>query len=224
METAKKGKSKKAAAITAEKIREAYVEYLLTKGKRPATVFKFCKDTGFSEDAFYAEFGSFAGIEKEIWKGFAQLTIGRLQADQHAEGFNAREKILAFYFTLAEVLRAERSLVLFQLKDWKVPGLPPVFIKSFKSIFDPWIEAVLDEGKKSGEIAKRPYLDKKYGSLLWLHLHFILRFWSQDDSAGFEKTDAAIEKSVNLAFDLIGKGIIDNALDFGKFLYQQARD
>ena len=224
MDTPKKNKPKGKATITPDKIRSAYVEYLLTKGKRPATVYKFCKEAGFSEDAFYAEFGSFAGIEKEIWKGFAQVTINRLEADKNFEGFNAREKILAFYFTLIEVLRAERSLVLFQLKDWKVPGLPPVFIKSFKSIFDTWVETVLDEGKKSGEIAKRPYLDKKYSPLLWFHLQFILRFWSHDDSAGFEKTDAAIEKSVNLAFDLIGKGIIDNALDFGKFLYQQARD
>jgi hypothetical protein len=42
--------------------------------------------------------------------------------------------------------------------------------------------------------------------------------------ANFEKTDAAIEKSVNLAFDLIGKGILDNALDFGKFLYQNSKN
>ena len=223
MTAAKKTKPRK-TTIPPQKIREAYAEYLLTRGKRPATVFKFCKEAGFSEDAFYAEFGSFAGIEKEIWRTLAQETIDRLQADENFAGFSAREKILAFYFTLAEVLRAERSLVLFQLKDWKIPGLPPVFIKSFKSIFDPWIESVLDEGKKSGEIARRPYVDKRYGVLLWLHLHFILHFWAHDDSAGFEKTDAAIEKSVNLAFDLIGKGIIDNALDFGKFLYQEARD
>jgi hypothetical protein len=49
---------------------------------------------------------------------------------------------------------------------------------------------------------------------------FILLFWKEDDSAGFEKTDAAVEKSVNLAFDLIGKGAVDSAIDFAKFLYQ----
>jgi hypothetical protein len=59
---------------------------------------------------------------------------------------------------------------------------------------------------------------------LWFHLHFILRFWCNDDSRDFEKTDEAIEKSVNLAFDLIGKGVLDNAFDFGKFLFQQAKN
>ena len=45
-------------------------------------------------------------------------------------------------------------------------------------------------------------------------------FWKEDNSPGFEKTDAAIEKSVNLAFDLIGKGAVDSAIDFAKFMYQ----
>jgi hypothetical protein len=53
-----------------------------------------------------------------------------------------------------------------------------------------------------------------------MHLGFLLLFWRDDESAGFEKTDAAIEKSVNLAFDLIGKGAVDSAFDFAKFLYQ----
>jgi hypothetical protein len=57
-----------------------------------------------------------------------------------------------------------------------------------------------------------------------MHFMFILQFWAHDESANFEKTDAAIEKSVNLAFDLIGKGILDNALDFGKFLYQNSKN
>jgi ubiquinone biosynthesis protein COQ9 len=47
-----------------------------------------------------------------------------------------------------------------------------------------------------------------------------LKFWIDDTSNAFEKTDAAIEKSVNLAMDLMGKSPLDAALDFGKFLFQ----
>jgi hypothetical protein len=53
-----------------------------------------------------------------------------------------------------------------------------------------------------------------------MQLAFLLMFWRDDNSPAFEQTDAAIEKSVNLAFDLIGKGAIDSMLDFAKFLYQ----
>jgi hypothetical protein len=54
-------------------------------------------------------------------------------------------------------------------------------------------------------------------------MHFVLMFWVKDESAEFEKTDEAIEKSVNLAFDLMGKGVVDNVFEFGKFLFQQAK-
>jgi len=53
-----------------------------------------------------------------------------------------------------------------------------------------------------------------------LQFLFVLNFWLNDDSAQFEKTDAAIEKAVHLSFDLMGKGPLDTMVDFAKFLYQ----
>ncbi len=214
----------KASSASAEKITAAYRDYVLTEGKQPASVFKFCKDQGFKEDEFYQYFGSFEALEKAIWKNFVDETRSKMEADASYSTFTTREKILTFYFMLTEALKTDRSFVLHQLKSWKKPGLVPTFLKGFKASFDEWINSVLNEGKASGEIAKRPYLDERYDVLFWLHLMFILQFWSHDDSANFEKTDAAIEKSVNLAFDLIGKGVLDNALDFGKFLYQNSKN
>jgi hypothetical protein len=51
---------------------------------------------------------------------------------------------------------------------------------------------------------------------------FILRFWTKDDSARFEKTDMAIEKSVNTIFDVFDNTPLENILDFGKFLYKES--
>jgi hypothetical protein len=39
-----------------------------------------------------------------------------------------------------------------------------------------------------------------------------------DSSAGFEKTDEAIEKGVNVTFDLFQRSPIDNLFEYGKFL------
>lgn len=223
MEKTRKSKVKGNSA-SAEKITSAYRDYVLTEGKQPASVFKFCKDQGIKEDEFYQYFGSFEALEKAIWKNFVDDTRSKMVADASYSTFTTREKILTFYFMLAEALKADRSFVLHLLKSWKKPGMVPAFLKGFKASFDEWITSVLNEGKASGEIAKRPYLDERYEVLFWLHLMFILQFWSHDESANFEKTDAAIEKSVNLAFDLIGKGVLDNALDFGKFLYQNSKN
>jgi hypothetical protein len=235
METTKKSSSKRpgtaaspsrstlrqsAAGMSADKIRAAYVDYLLTQGKQPASVYKFCLDLGFKEEVFYASFGSFDAIERDIWTGFITKTVDRLKSDKTFASFTSREKILSFYYSLLEVLKNNRSFAIQQLFSFRKPELTPAYLKDFKKVFEEFISSALNHGKSNGEVSPRPYLDKFYPQLFWMHLGFILLFWREDDSAGFEQTDAAVEKSVNLAFDLIGKGAIDTAFDFAKFLYQ----
>lgn len=220
MESEKKAKSKKSST----NLEQAYREFVLTEGKRPATVFKFCKDVGIAESEFYQQYASFDALERSIWASYVTDTRKRMEADDAYIKFSAREKILTFYFMLAESLKSDRSFVLHQLGSIKTPAATPVFLKGFKKAFEEWISGVLLEGQSTGEIAKRPYLENQYPSLFWFHMMFILQFWSHDESTGFEKTDVAIEKSVTLAFDLIGKGVLDNALDFGKFLYQHSKN
>jgi translation initiation factor IF-3 len=42
-----------------------------------------------------------------------------------------------------------------------------------------------------------------------------------DNSAQFESTDVAIEKSVNTVFDVFDNTPLERVVDFGKFLYKQ---
>lgn len=220
METTKKSTRKSNQKVSDEKIVAAYIKHLLVEGKQPVSVFKFCHDLHIEEEAFYNLVGSFDGLDRLIWKRFIDKTIARLESDRSFKDFSSREKMLAFYFTLLEELKSNRSYAIFHLGSFRKPEMTPGYLKSFKEVFESFFEKILAEGKGNGEVANRPYLDRRYPQLFWFHLGFILLFWKDDDSAAFERTDAAIEKSVNLAFDLIGKGTIDSALDFGKFVYQ----
>jgi hypothetical protein len=221
METAaKKSKKNPASSNTETSLAAAYIRYILTNGQKPPSVFKFCTELGIPEDKFYDQFGSFEGLERHIWKGFIHTTIQRLKADESFTTFSAREQILAFYYTLFEELKLNRSFILVQLENHKKLEIIPGFLKDFKTSYELFVESILEAGKSDGEVAKRPYLDKRYPQIFWFHMAFLLIFWKDDESAGFEKTDAAIEKSVNLAFDLIGKGAVDSMFDFAKFLYQ----
>jgi hypothetical protein len=229
------GSKSAGASPSTDKIRSAYIEYLLTEGKQPASVYKFCLDLGIKEEAFYTHFGSFDAIERNIWADFINKSISALQSDKTFSTFTSREKILSFYYALFEELKNNRSFALQQLGTFghrrfsegnfakAIPELTPAYLKDFKSSFDSFVSATINLGKSNGEISARPYLDKIYPQIFWMHMGFLLLFWREDDSAGFEKTDAAIEKSVNLAFDLIGKGAIDTAFDFAKFLYQSKK-
>ncbi|HET9487455.1 MAG TPA: TetR family transcriptional regulator C-terminal domain-containing protein [Chryseosolibacter sp.] len=218
--SARKSNKKSASIAPEDGIQLAYMDYLLNHGQRPPSVYKFTHDLGIREDEFYNHFGSFDGIERAIWKGFFERTAQRLKADNAYSSFTAREKILAFYYTFFEDLKSNRSFVLLQLNRQPRLEIVPEFLKDFKAAFETYLQTLLTAGKAAGEIAERPYIDKTYPQLFWMQLGFLLMFWRDDSSAAFEHTDAAIEKSVNLAFDLIGKGAVDTAFDFAKFLFQ----
>lgn len=221
---AKRKKSTAAEAqVSAESLENQYRDYLLKHDKKPASVYAFCQATGVAEALFYDFFGSLEAIEKSIGRKHADTVVNRLLQDTDYAKFSVREKVLAFYFSLAEQLKTDRSFVVYQLKSWHVPVLAPPMFRAMRDGVKTWVEGVIAEGKQNGEIAKRPLIDQHYDQLFWSHVQFILRFWANDGSPRFEQTDVAIEKSVNLAFDLLGKGIVEQAFDFGKFLYQNSR-
>ena len=90
-----------------------------------------------------------------------------------------------------------------------------------KEAFLEYANELIAEGKEIGEIVDRPIIGNRYDEGMWRQLQFVIYFWVKDDSQNFERTDEAIEKAVNLSFDIMGRGPIDAALDFAKFLYQQ---
>jgi hypothetical protein len=140
--------------------------------------------------------------------------------DKSFGAFSTQEKVLAFYFTLLEVFKSNRSFIVLQLRQHRKLEIIPGFLKAFRNRYEEFMSTILNEGLKSGEIAKRPFFDKRYPQLFWTHFVLLLLYWRDDESAAFEKTDAYVEKSVRLAFDLIGNGVIDSALDFARFIYQ----
>ena len=55
----------------------------------------------------------------------------------------------------------------------------------------------------------------------WLQLLFTMKFWLEDTSSSFEKTDIFIEKAVNTSFDLIDTKPLKSIIDLGKFLFKE---
>ena len=218
MEETKK-KTTRNKVDNAKKIIESYMDYVLTHGHRPPSVFQFMKGLKLREDKFYDHFGSFNTLEKEIWRSFLRETITVLDNDESFNTYSAREKLLAFYFTLVEVLRNERSYVAYSFGEIKRPELTPSFLKGFRDDFLTFVQGILNEGMSTEEIIQRPVLADRYKDGLWLQLIFVINFWLKDESKKFVATDAAIEKSVNLSFELMGRGPLDAMIDFAKFLF-----
>jgi translation initiation factor IF-3 len=52
----------------------------------------------------------------------------------------------------------------------------------------------------------------------------LMKFWMEDKSTGFEKTDIFIEKAVKATFDLIENTPVQSLIDLGKFLYKEMKN
>ncbi|OYU95999.1 MAG: hypothetical protein CFE21_06195 [Bacteroidetes bacterium B1(2017)] len=206
-----------------EQIIDAYIKHCLTKGEAPKNVYVFAQELGIEEKEFYAYYASLEAIEKNIFSTWFEQVKTQLESTELYAGYSAREKFLAFYFAWIEALKNHRSFVVMlmhkQHKHMPIPSFPS-FLKEFRAAYLEFAKGILSQAISANEIEDRKFLSDKYQEGMWLNLVFVMNFWTKDSSPEFEKTDEAIEKSVNLAFDLLGKSPLDTMLDFGKFLFQ----
>ncbi|MBA3828389.1 MAG: TetR/AcrR family transcriptional regulator [Taibaiella sp.] len=207
---------------TRQQLEDAYIDHVLTRGERPVSVYVFAKDQGITEQEFYDHFASFDAIEAAVWTESVETTIQQAQGQEVWNGYSAREKALSFFYSYTEYLKSKRSFVVYSLKQIPPGFLTPAVMKGAKELFDVFANEVIQQGLESKELEDRPFFAKRYKDGLWAQFVFILNFWVKDSSTGFEKTDEAIEKGVNLTFDLYQRSPIDSMLEYGKFLAQNA--
>ncbi len=210
-----------------EKIRKAYTDYVLENGKQPTSVFQFAKKLKITEADFYTHYTSFDAIEADIWLEFFNGAKTTVEADETYQGYSVREKTLAFYYTWIELLKSQRSFVVYSYGRLKAESKGQRGLTSKTSVLNPFKEVFFDysrdllaEGRESKEVEPRPFITDRYPNALWGQTLYLLDFWVRDVSKNFEKTDSAIEKSVNTGFDLIGRSPLDTLFDFAKFMYQ----
>ncbi len=221
--TAKKVSSTKKKEITKSEFITLYMEYVLEQECFPKTVYKFCKESKVEEQAFYKFFGSLDTLQKVIWNTFFSMTMDLADKNKEYEAYSSREKMLTFFYTFFELMTANRSYVLFVLQYHQ--GMDRMKnmmqLKDLRILVKEFASDLIKEGNdtKQFKFTKKPVHLFSEGA--WLQLVFLLKFWMKDESAGFEKTDMAIEKSVNTIFDVFDHTPLDNVIDFGKFLWRE---
>jgi len=216
-----KGKTSSTKTVSREKVIDAYMDYTLEHEKAPVSVYKFCKELKISEDKFYHFFGSFDGLRQAIWNSFYDHTIKLLEKNKEYSQFSNRDKMLSFYFTFFEMLTANRSYVLFTMGEKRDMMKNLSELKGLRRHIKEFAADLINEAndEKSNRLLKQPVPVFSEGA--WLQTLFILKFWMEDNSPSFEKTDLVIEKSVRAIFDLFDNTPLESVLDFGKFLWKE---
>jgi len=219
MEPAKKSRTKK-KMVDETSIISTYMNQVLTQNEVPKNVFVFCKDNEIDEADFYTFFNSINSLKQEIWVKFFENVQVTIQSDASYETYTDKNKLLTLYFSLFELLTLNRSYILFSLKDNK-EGLKNLkTLKLFRTHFKSFIAVIIESNDTGSDKLKR--VSKPiFQEGAWVQFLFLLKFWMDDTSKGFEKTDILIEKSVNTVVDLFDTKPLESLFDLGKFLWKE---
>ena len=197
---------------------ESYTGFFGEHYRRPSNVLEFLKFCGCSEADFYAKHNSLEQLEEQVWVGMTDRLIERLSEDETYLAYSVREKTLAFFFGFFEEALKHRSFLVYSAGDLKNPAL--LRFKRLKETLTEYFEALAMAAIESKELSGQGNLTRWYAKGALAQFLFLLNFWRNDASQGFEATDEAIERSVNLIFDLAGMNALESGLGFARFLFR----
>lgn len=207
--------------ITEVEIISSYMSYVLENEVSPKSVYAFAKASNFEESIFYNYFGSFESLEKAIFKAFFNNALQALENSEEYPTFDARNKLLSFYFTFFENLSVNRSYVLMALNDSKNHLSKLKTLSELKKSFIHYIDGLEIETIDFKQKNITQFQQKSIQESAWVQLLITMQFWLNDSSIAFEKTDIFIEKSVNTSFDIMTTTPLKSMIDLGKFLYKE---
>ena len=198
-----------------------YMKYVLENGTTPKSIYSFTQDLGIKETEFYNQYASFEMIEKSIFKAFFDNTKSLLDRNKEYQSFDAQNKLLSFYYTFFELLKANRSYVLYALGKDKNKLKILSSLSLLKMAFNEFIKGLDIETIDFKEEKMEKFKTKSISEWTWAQLLFTMKFWLDDESLGFEKTDVFIEKSITTSFALLDNSTLSSVFDLGKFLFKE---
>ena len=147
---------KKIQPLDQEKIVSFYTDYVLTNGKKPHSVYEFSKNNGFEESDFYTFFASFEALEENFFSNMFHYTKELVVNSPDYAVYNASQKLSCFYFTFFEVATANRSFVVYLLKQEKMPLKNLMKLKQLRKEFLSYVKTVLETPYKIENQKIRP--------------------------------------------------------------------
>ena len=198
-----------------------YMDLVVSQKTRPIDVDDFCNEVNIKSDNFYKHLKSLKKVEKTVFKELFKNSLEVLNESEEFASFDKKNQLLSLYFTFFENLNLNREYILIVLKGCKNK------LKSFSTLSDlkkNYIQYIqhLNLSESILPIDGLEKVQKKIiGESAWFQLFLTIKFWLDDTSESFEKTDILIEKSINTSFELLENKFLKNAFDLSKFIYKE---
>lgn len=220
MATAKRVKVKK-DLVDDNQIISLYMNDVLEHNEDLKNVYTFCKKHTIEESDFYSFFGSLEAVKQAIWIKFFENAVANIEKEPSFESYSDKNKLLTLYFTLFEILTLNRSYVLFSLNENNQGIKNLKNLKGFRTHFKEFISSIIESNSSMVNDKVTKVTRPVFSEGAWIQFLFLLKFWMDDTSKSFEKTDILIEKSVNTVVDLLDTKPLESLFDLGKFLWKE---
>lgn len=213
--------AKKKVSKGPEDIQQAYLEFVNNKGKRPGSSRELCGETEIDLELFYQHFKNLVAVEKSLWVRWYDETLEVLESSAEYAQYSAQERLFAFLYTWLETLEPHTNYIKLAPRYFKTYWPDEWILNDFKKAYLAYTSDLAELAKANEELLNRPVIEKIYLDAFWTQLIFTLNYWVKDESEDKANTDEAIERSVSLAFEWMGRNPLDSVFEFGKFLMKK---
>ncbi len=207
--------------ITQDQIIKWYMDYVIIHNKNPKSVYAFAKANNFEEQRFYESFSSFVTLEQSIFKIFFDNAHTALEKNEDYLIFDARNKLLSFYFTFFGILNENKKYIIYVLNSRSTSLNMRKTLTQLKQRFISYMAYLNIDSLEFKQEQLSNLQNRGIKKSAWLQLLITIKFWLNDTSQSSENTDLFIEKSVEASFDLIDVAPSKNLIDLGKFLFME---
>ena len=196
-----------------------YMEDVLENELEPKNVFSFCKKHSIEETTFYSYFGSIKALKQRIWIKFLENIYTIIENNDEFDNYSEKDKLLTYFFSLFEVFTLNRSYIVYTLEAESNTLKNCLQLKDFRKSFKKFIESKIESPIKNEKIAN--FTSPVMSEGVWIQFLFILKFWLNDTSPNFEKTDILIEKSITTSSLFLDSKPLESLFDLAKFLFKE---
>jgi hypothetical protein len=211
----------KHSEISEAEIITLYMDFVVEHYCKPNSIEDFAQLHQFDEVIFYNHFTSFKDLEKTIYNVLFENSAAVLKQSPEYHSFSKKDKLLSLYYTFFENLALNQEFVKLNLKglenQLKALSVFSLFKRSFISFIDELDLETFNLNIDSIENIQKKTIEES----AWIQLLITIKFWLDDSSEAFEKTDIFIEKSINTSFELLDSKTLLSIIDLAKFLYKE---
>ena len=199
---------------------ESAVDVITEKGFRSASMREIANRADVGDATIYNYFSSKDKLLYGYCEYVQQQVVEELKAIDDFHEYTLQEQLHQFIeLQLQTWLPAREFLKEVYEQTFVSPIAGYERMQTTRELFSSTVIELLDAAIEADEIPDQPYREL-LPRLAWDYMNAILAYWLQDDSDQFSNTTQVVDRSVEIAIQLLIGGLIGKSIDLVSFLFR----